>query len=141
MAKKATKPTKAEPCKLGLAIREYLAAKKACENKPKEPAAPKAQNSYKAAEWNQYQKDRADYNLKIQKYRELIVSIETRLKEAYKALLDKMPRSLTWFVTEDERFAVALQTSDWPMDPPKLLLRENPVIDQLPPLKLQHVPG
>lgn len=139
MPTKKNKPTKAEPCKLELLIRTYIATKKLCENKPKAPAAPKSLNSYTRDEWNQYQKETAEYRLKEQKHKELIVSVDVKFKEAHKALIDYMPRSLTWFVTDSKKFAVALQTSDWPMDPPKLVIRENPIVDQLPALRLQHV--
>lgn len=138
MSKKETKP-KPEHCKLGLLIREYIAAKKAAENQPKRPSPPIAKNHYTVNEWNQYMKDQKDYGLKLEKFNEQGKALTINLEAARRAIVEHLPKTLTWFVTEDKRFAVALQTSDWPGDQAAVKYRENPVIDQLQPLRMQII--
>jgi hypothetical protein len=62
-----------------------------------------------------------------------------KIFEINQTLINYLPASHTWFLTEDEKYAIAIQRSDWPMDPPKLKIVENPDIDALPELKLQIV--
>jgi hypothetical protein len=138
MAKKVKK-LKPEQCKLGELIREHIAAKKAVETLPKKPALPAPKNSYTVAEWNQYQTESKDYALKLEKYNEAVKAIKDRLETSRKAIVENLPRTLTWFVTEDKHFAVALQTSDWPGDKARVIYRSNPVLDQLPVLRMQII--
>jgi hypothetical protein len=139
MPTKAKKKDKPEQCVLGTLIREFIAANKATEKLPKGPVKPGAQNTYTVASWNQYQKDLTDFNLKMEKHQEHKKAVINKVEELRKAIVAHIPRSLTWFVTEDKRYAIALQVSDWPGAAARVIYRENPIVDQLPTLRMQII--
>jgi len=134
MKKNATKQ-----CALGEMILEFIAAEKAVNKLPAPPVQPKEKVSYTLAEWSQYRKECSEFSFKATRYKETKQALETRLQKSCEAIRNYIPKPHTWFVTEDKKFAVALQGSNWPGDQYRVRFRQYPVIEELPKLQLQII--
>lgn len=136
---KATKKTKAVNCKLGQLLQDFLTAQKTVNKLPESPIPPTERTSYTVKEWNAYLAEKAAYKGKLERYKEMKAAAINRLEIARQAVETYLPKAHAWFITEDKRFAVALQGSDWPGDRYRVIYRENPVIDELPKLRCQVI--
>lgn len=102
------------------------------------PEPAKKQSFYTVNEWKQYTQQASMYQEAVKNKQ---LSDQTRKQiiiDLREWLIASLP-SHEWIVSEDNKYAVAIQRSDWPMDPPKILIEKNPVLGNLPALKLQHV--
>jgi hypothetical protein len=129
---------KNKSCDLRILLENYLQANKALDKVPSAPAPPAEKISYSVKEWDQHQADVANYKIKIRSRSEKIIALTKRVEECRIAIVEFIPKAHKWFTTEDKRFAVALQGSNWPGDQYRILYRENPVIEELPALR-RHI--
>lgn len=120
-------------------IEKYLQADSLKHCPLVEPLKPTPLRSYKVVQWNNYHRAMTDWATDHKDWEEKKNEIESVYKKASEDLMNYIPNRLTWFITEDESYAVAIQISDWPGDPPKLIIKTNPVVDELPVLRCQIV--
>lgn len=106
---------------------------------PEKPVEPELNKAYTISEWNVYVKSLTNYQILKKERDEKIDLITKTIQNLQEEILDTLPTAHVWFLTDDKRFAIAIQKTDWPMSEPEILIEENPVIDNLPKLKLRLV--
>jgi len=122
-------------------IEEYLSQKaelEGLESTPR-PKAPELKKAYTIPEYNSYTNEFQDYKANINVMAVRINNLKKSFCGLKEKILETIPQSHVWFLSENAKYAIAIQRSDWPMDPPKILIKENPVVSDLPKLQLQVV--
>ncbi len=96
------------------------------------------------ADYTLYNESLRDYYYQGRIREANIEAVQTSFNELTEKILATLPASHIWFLTEKygfpvTQYAIAIQRSDWPMDPPTILIKTNPTENELPQLKLQHI--
>lgn len=122
-------------------IQSYIKAKEENEEFKKLPALikPVLKKAYTITEYNAYTEALTKYYIDGRVRQAHCDLAEKTFSSLRKKVLDTLPTTHVWFLSEDGKHAIAIQCSDWPMDPPKIIVIDNPVTEELPQLKLQHV--
>ena len=92
-----------------------------------------------AKDWNEYQKKRGEYDRAVYAKGEGLKAEEEKKKSLWNDIKEMLPQSNIWFVTDNNKYAVAHQSNDWPMDEGKLHIMENPVITELKEIRHQII--
>ena len=85
----------------------------------------------KVDEWNHYVKSKKMYDEATDQKGSVLESEKKKLKEINQEIINMLPQSCIWFVSNDEKYAVAHRSDDWPSSIGNLLIIENPIVDEL----------
>ena len=87
--------------------------------------------SCKADEWIDYMVKKVAYQKAVHIKSVEREEVEKNIDVLKKQLIHMLPSSNVWFITDDEKFAIGHQSTDWPMDDGRLMIINNPKIDDL----------
>lgn len=102
---------------------------------PEPMGIPDKKKAYTVDQWNRdvsISNKAHEFNKELKENKQLSENKRLEIESAIKKVL---PAPHIWFITDDATYAVALQENDWPGTPTEILIKENPVYDDLPELK------
>lgn len=104
-------------------------------SKMKLPRRPETKGIIKFGEYEQYKQEHEEYKKAKIEQEHIKPDKEARLATFEQELRNMIPLANTWFITDDEKYAIGYETNDWPTGQPTTYCIENPVIKDLKDLK------
>lgn len=116
-------------------IIELMPLRKKMDALPTTPKKPIRKNAYTISEWNEYAAevnriDEIEKNRKGELYR-----LDLLIKDIEKQIYKILPQPHVWIITDDKKYAIGIQHSNWGGGTSTIVIRENPDIEQLGELK------
>ena len=93
----------------------------------------------KASEWNNYLSHKNEYDSAVYQKGEFLVNLKSEIKSNKLKIIEMLPSSNVWFITDDDMFAVGHRSNNWPSSDGDLLVVKNPIIEELKEIHHQVV--
>jgi hypothetical protein len=107
-------------------IERLLEARAQLEGLPEIPEIPAKKPVYTISEWNAYMDKVSEIKtLKSKRHNEK-TTLEYRIQDAEYQIKRIIPEFHTWFITDDGKYAVAVQRDNWGGSNYKILIRKDP---------------